>query len=212
MLLSREAWAAVGGFDEDNYPIYFVDVDICAALWHGGWFVFYDPGSVVVHELNGSTTPPLRLFAAERNWARFRQKWVPAMSNREPGPPTSDSVVAAIARAEGWRVSPPWGDRPPPKVARPPIERPAAEYQACEREFQRAYARHLEQHNAALEAAVAYLSQPPPEPPAEPIVAVPPVVEPPPPPPPPPRPWLRLRLGARYLGRGTTARGRGGVP
>ena len=155
MLLARDAWASVGGFDEEYYPAYFVDADLCTALWHGGWFVLYDPASVVVHELHGSTSGPMRSFVAERGLARFRAKWAGALGNRGSGPPTPETVAAAIRRAEHWRDHPPWGDQPPARVARPPAERPAAEYQARERDFQRAYISHLEQQCQRLEAAVA---------------------------------------------------------
>ena len=48
LLLRREAFEAVGGFDS-AYFMYFEDVDLCERLAEAGWDVVYVPDSVVVH-------------------------------------------------------------------------------------------------------------------------------------------------------------------
>ena len=49
MLVRREAFGDVGGFDE-RYRLYFEDVDFCVRLWSAGWTVRLDPTVVVRHE------------------------------------------------------------------------------------------------------------------------------------------------------------------
>jgi O-antigen biosynthesis protein len=43
MALRRAAFDAVGGFDEDFYPAYYEDVDLCFRLLVAGWQVRYEP-------------------------------------------------------------------------------------------------------------------------------------------------------------------------
>ncbi len=49
MLFRREAYEAVGGFDE-RYFMYLEDTDICRRLWQAGWSVKLDPRASVVHD------------------------------------------------------------------------------------------------------------------------------------------------------------------
>lgn len=73
--IRREAFEAVGGFDEDFF--FFVeDVDLCRRLWDEGWEVWFEPGAVVVHEWGGSwTQQPLRfLWLHQRNLYRYFAK------------------------------------------------------------------------------------------------------------------------------------------
>lgn len=48
LLLRREAFEAVGGFDE-SYFMFFEDVDLCERLGRAGWDVVYAPGALVRH-------------------------------------------------------------------------------------------------------------------------------------------------------------------
>jgi len=53
MLIRREAWEAVGGFDEAFY-FYFEDADICRRIRNAGYRVVYQPGASMVHFGGGS--------------------------------------------------------------------------------------------------------------------------------------------------------------
>ena len=55
-LVRRDAFEAVGGFDE-AYFMYVEDVDLCWRLHRAGWAVLYEPSSRVVHEQGRSTSP-----------------------------------------------------------------------------------------------------------------------------------------------------------
>ena len=54
LLLRREAFEAVGGFDPDFF-MYDEDVDLCHRLVRGGWTIRFEPGSTFVH-LGGASS------------------------------------------------------------------------------------------------------------------------------------------------------------
>lgn len=68
MLIRREAFDAVGGFDE-RYPLYFEDVDFCVRLAEAGWQTVYDPGVKMDHFHQGESRKSL-LGASTRRHAR----------------------------------------------------------------------------------------------------------------------------------------------
>lgn len=70
MMVRREEFLAFGGFDED-YFMYFEDVDLCWRYWLYGKKVMYVPLSVVYHKYGGISGKfrhaPLRVFYGTRN-------------------------------------------------------------------------------------------------------------------------------------------------
>jgi GT2 family glycosyltransferase len=54
MLIRREAFASVGGFDE-RYFLYWEDADLCRRLRARGYHVRYLPGADVVHRVGQSS-------------------------------------------------------------------------------------------------------------------------------------------------------------
>lgn len=55
MLIRREAFDAVGGFDP-AYFMYFEDLDLCERIGRAGWQNVYVPSAVIVHEGAASTS------------------------------------------------------------------------------------------------------------------------------------------------------------
>jgi GT2 family glycosyltransferase len=49
MVVDREKFRAVGGFDESLFPVAFNDVDLCLKLNSRGWQSFYEPRARLVH-------------------------------------------------------------------------------------------------------------------------------------------------------------------
>jgi GT2 family glycosyltransferase len=45
----RDHFQAVGGFDEQRFPVAFNDVDLCLKLNARGWQSFYEPRATLVH-------------------------------------------------------------------------------------------------------------------------------------------------------------------
>ena len=49
LLIRREAWSAVGGFDERFRPVWFEDVDFCLRTRQSGFRIRYEPLALAVH-------------------------------------------------------------------------------------------------------------------------------------------------------------------
>jgi N-acetylglucosaminyl-diphospho-decaprenol L-rhamnosyltransferase len=74
-LVRREAWDAVGGFDEQFF-MFLEDVDLCWRLHDAGWRIRYEPSSVVQHEISASADQiPYKMIATHhRSIYRFNRK------------------------------------------------------------------------------------------------------------------------------------------
>jgi N-acetylglucosaminyl-diphospho-decaprenol L-rhamnosyltransferase len=74
-LVRRDAFEAVGGFDE-AYFMYVEDVDLCWRLHRAGWAVIYEPSARIVHEQGLSTSrhPYRMLVAHHRSIWRFARR------------------------------------------------------------------------------------------------------------------------------------------
>ena len=54
MLMPREAYDAVGGFDED-FPLYAEELDVATRLREAGWTVWFTPSVEILHQIGVST-------------------------------------------------------------------------------------------------------------------------------------------------------------
>ena len=105
LLVRREAWDAVGGFDEDYHPAYYEDVDFCLALEAAGYEVWVDPRSDVVHAESASSAPPFKqlpVCAPSRSgWCRSvgPRRWPSACQ------PPDCSDRCRRPRRQRWRSS-----------------------------------------------------------------------------------------------------------
>lgn len=80
LFVRREAFEAVGGFDE-SYFMYFEDTDLCERLSAAGWDVVYAPSSVVVHLGAHSTSRNLRAMSKVHHESAYRY-----LARHYPGP------------------------------------------------------------------------------------------------------------------------------
>ncbi len=71
MLLRREAFEAVGGFDP-SYFMYCEDMDLCRRLGEAGWQNVYAPGAVVTHLGGHATRRAAAPMLAEHHRALYR--------------------------------------------------------------------------------------------------------------------------------------------
>jgi len=75
LLVDRDLYDSLGGFDERFYPAYFEDADLSRRIWDAGRVVAVTPSSIVQHVESHSTNSILKevLFDASRD--TFESKW-----------------------------------------------------------------------------------------------------------------------------------------
>jgi N-acetylglucosaminyl-diphospho-decaprenol L-rhamnosyltransferase len=75
LLVRREAWDAVGGFDT-RYFMYLEDVDLCWRVGRAGWRVAFEPDAEVVHVqgVSAGRHPYRMLVAHHRSMWRFARQ------------------------------------------------------------------------------------------------------------------------------------------
>lgn len=73
--LRREAFDAIGGFDE-RFFFFVEDVDLCRRMWDAGWEVWFEPRAVIEHAWGASWTQrPVRfLWIHQRSLMRYVMK------------------------------------------------------------------------------------------------------------------------------------------
>jgi GT2 family glycosyltransferase len=111
-MIEREAWRAVGGFDERYFPAMRTDLDLCMALWRVGRIVVCDQRSRVRHRGEAMVRPgggafashEFRAFLAERSRLLMLDKWGDGMrlyEDRWDGPwiPVQPTAELRKARA-----------------------------------------------------------------------------------------------------------------
>jgi GT2 family glycosyltransferase len=127
MLVRRDAFEAIGGFDERTFPTVTTNMDFALAVWRAGHRVLSTPHSVVhhatsamVHSERGLYSSRLfREFLIRRATLRLREKWGDVLdAEHEPrgdGDPTGDADlhVGALARTAA-RARRPAPVSPPP--------------------------------------------------------------------------------------------------
>lgn len=78
LMVRKEFFDTVAGFDLRYAPAYWEDVDLCFAARRNGYKVLYQPDSVVVHfegvSAGSDLTPGMKRFQ-EINQLKFREKW-----------------------------------------------------------------------------------------------------------------------------------------
>lgn len=105
ILVRREAFEAVGGFDEGYFPAYYEDADLCLRLAAAGWQSWYLPTAEVVHAESASSAHGRKERIADRNERRFLQRWHHLLPDRVPRGPADEHRIflAAQARRGGHR-------------------------------------------------------------------------------------------------------------
>ncbi len=73
LLIRREVFEEVGGFDEEYWNGY-EDIDLCFKLQEKGWALVYQPGSVLIH--HESKSGPERFTKVRENIQRLHERWL----------------------------------------------------------------------------------------------------------------------------------------
>jgi len=89
LLVRREAWDAIGGFDEHQW-MYAEDLDIGWRLHKAGWQTRYEPRAEVEHESSASTDQAWGDAGKTERWQRSTYAWM----LRRMGAPRTRAVAA----------------------------------------------------------------------------------------------------------------------
>jgi N-acetylglucosaminyl-diphospho-decaprenol L-rhamnosyltransferase len=110
MMVRRDAWERVGGFDEGFYPLWFEDVDFCLRLKGAGLRILHVPAAVVTHT-GGHSIRKMPLGFREIYWygslLRYASKhFSPVYRRLVCSSVVAGSVIRAIVRLfnrGGWQ-------------------------------------------------------------------------------------------------------------
>ena len=94
LLIRRECLEQLSGFDEDFF-LYYEDVDFCRRARQQGWSVWYDPRLEVVHHSPlhlRRVVPPLRLMTRHALLTYSRKHW----------PLWQTSILSGVVWLEAW--------------------------------------------------------------------------------------------------------------
>jgi GT2 family glycosyltransferase len=78
LVVGREKFLAVGGFDEKVFPVAFNDVDLCLKLNARGWQSFYEPRATLIHhesKSRGSDSARSNRVRFAEELAALKRKW-----------------------------------------------------------------------------------------------------------------------------------------
>jgi GT2 family glycosyltransferase len=104
IMLSRQLWEQIGGFDETFVPAYCEDSDLAFTVRKMGYRVMYQPRSVVVHfegVSNGTDTTTGQKKYQVDNQAKFRAKWAEELAQH---PENGVNVFQARDRSYGKKT------------------------------------------------------------------------------------------------------------
>jgi GT2 family glycosyltransferase len=78
LVVERDKFLAVGGFDEETFPVAFNDVDLCLKLNERGWQSFYEPRATLIHhesKSRGSDSHKANRARFAEELAALKRKW-----------------------------------------------------------------------------------------------------------------------------------------
>jgi GT2 family glycosyltransferase len=100
LLVRREAWDAIGGFDEHQW-MYAEDLDIGWRLRQAGWVTRYEPRAQVEHESSASTEQAFGDGGKVERWQRSTYAWM----LRRMGAPRTRAVAALQVAGQAARLA-----------------------------------------------------------------------------------------------------------
>lgn len=78
LVVQKAKFLAVGGLDEDAFPVAFNDVDLCLRLERAGWRNIYVPHAVLLHHESrsrGADSSPLNRERYRRELSALQERW-----------------------------------------------------------------------------------------------------------------------------------------
>ncbi len=103
LMVRRSVWERLGGFDDDYYPAYYEDVDLCLRIWALGIEVWCQPTSVVWHHRSTSSARGFRDFLMARGRRILREKHAATLAAQpdRTGDPVLDEEAGQRHRSGG---------------------------------------------------------------------------------------------------------------
>ncbi len=101
MLVRRDRFAAVGGFDR-RYFLYWEDADLCRRLWARGWSTRYVPGARVTHAGGESAASDPRF--ATREFHRSAYRYYATHVVPSPWHPMRWLALGALTARSAWKT------------------------------------------------------------------------------------------------------------
>jgi GT2 family glycosyltransferase len=101
MLMHRERFLELGGFDDRYAPAYYEDADLCLRIAASGSRVLYEPSATATHVRHGSGSLEQARVLSERNRGRFAQRWATALTGRPRSFAAASPQAALTARDAG---------------------------------------------------------------------------------------------------------------
>ena len=88
LLIRRDAWDDVGGFDEAFAPLYVEEIELQWRLWQRGWEIWQEPAAEVVHAHQAASDGTFfdkRTVWHLRNVGRFIRRHPTVLAGQSPG-------------------------------------------------------------------------------------------------------------------------------
>lgn len=104
MVLRKDLFEAIGGFDEENFTVTFNDVDLCLRIYEKGYRNLYTPYAELYH--HESKTRGLLAFQSEEDY--FALRWKKYIEHDPAYNPNLSLMSENFALAYPPRVSRPW--------------------------------------------------------------------------------------------------------
>ena len=111
MIIRKDVFAEVGGFDEENLPVAYNDVDLCLKIRRAGYSIVWTPYAELYHQESvsrGSDQAPENVTRAKREFAYMKEHWGAALENDAFYNPNLSLAAEAFSLAFPPRVDKPW--------------------------------------------------------------------------------------------------------
>ena len=105
LMVRREAWQAIGGFDEQFYPVWFEDVDFCKRLRKRGFRILYVPAAKARHT-GGDSVRRMRWLVRQQAWYGSLLRYASKHFSRFEARVVAVAVIiGCFARATGKAIT-----------------------------------------------------------------------------------------------------------
>jgi GT2 family glycosyltransferase len=89
LVLRKEVFDELGGFDERYFPAYFEDADLGLRLQQAGWSTVVEPSVTVIHHRGGTDAGDGAKHLAHANHAVFVERWRDVLATKPSAVPAT---------------------------------------------------------------------------------------------------------------------------